>query len=103
MKNIKSGKIIVMLCMCIVDIALLPMTIFNSIWAVKNLRTTIPKNNFITKLALISGKTRATINLGILAMLEKLRIIDYDTHMMYYRNYKILKDYLENLLELLED
>ena len=97
MKTNAGGKIIYVVCLGIIDLALLPVTIYCTIWGVIHRRTMFPKKNITTKLACKLGCFRGTINIGLIKVLKTLHIFNDETFNEYYSINKELVSFIREL------
>ena len=97
MKTNAGGKLIFVVCLGIIDLALLPVTIYCTIWGVIYRRTMFPKKNITTKLAYKLGRFRGTINIGLIKVLKTLHIFNDEAFNEYYSINKELVSFIREL------
>lgn len=97
MKTNTCGKLIYVVCLGILDLLLLPATIYIAIWGAVHFGTMFPKKNFTTKLACKLARFRGTINMGLIKVLKMLHVFNEESFNEYYNTTKIIVDGMKEL------
>ena len=97
MKNNICGKIIYVVCLGVLDLLLLPATIYTAVWGTVHSGTIFAKKNFTAKLACRLARFRGAINMGLIKVLKMAHIFNEKTFNEYYYTTKYIVDTIKEL------